>query len=180
MMISTTTYISPGMVWNEDQFFSGRNRSQAETQRRTMQVLTNADDDDDGWEDEATLNERRLLSRYGVWLLVSCASFHGQKWTFFFVFQKNQNGWGLHNRSLLNNQKKMFSPISGFHSSLTNRTDVKLFWLLGTKFLPPGWLEYTKTEPRWKSDPICHVWPHALHALPVVQRDGLSPKWQDW
>jgi hypothetical protein len=36
-----------------------------------MQVLTNADDDDDGWEDEATLNERRLLSRYGVWLLVS-------------------------------------------------------------------------------------------------------------
>jgi hypothetical protein len=41
----------------------GRNRTQAEAQRRTMQVLTNADDDDDGWEDEATLNERRLLSR---------------------------------------------------------------------------------------------------------------------
>jgi hypothetical protein len=35
-----------------------------------MQVLTNADEDDEGWEDEATLNERRLLSRYGVWLLV--------------------------------------------------------------------------------------------------------------
>ena len=35
-----------------------------------MQVLTNADDDEEGWEDEATLNERRLLSRYGVWLLV--------------------------------------------------------------------------------------------------------------
>ena len=50
--------------------FPGRNRSQAETQRRTMQVLTNADDDEEGWEDEATLNERRLLSRYGVWLLV--------------------------------------------------------------------------------------------------------------
>ena len=36
-----------------------------------MQVLTNADEEEEGWEDEATLNERRLLSRYGVWLLVS-------------------------------------------------------------------------------------------------------------
>ena len=54
-----------------ENFCLGRNRSQAETQRRTMQVLTNADEEEEGWEDEATLNERRLLSRYGVWLLVS-------------------------------------------------------------------------------------------------------------
>ena len=34
-----------------------------------MQVLTNSDDTGDNAEDEATLNERRLLSKYGVWLL---------------------------------------------------------------------------------------------------------------
>jgi len=46
----------------------GSNREQGETTRRTMQALD--DDDTDDVEDEATLNERRLLSRYGVWLLV--------------------------------------------------------------------------------------------------------------
>ena len=56
-------------------FQPGRNRSQAETQRRTMQVLTNADEEEEGWEDEATLNERRLLSRYGVWLLVRSVTY---------------------------------------------------------------------------------------------------------
>ena len=34
-----------------------------------MQVLTNSDETGDNAEDEATLNERRLLSKYGVWLL---------------------------------------------------------------------------------------------------------------
>ncbi len=47
----------------------GSNREQEESHRRTMQVL---DDEEEEHlvEDEATLNERRLLSRYGVWLLV--------------------------------------------------------------------------------------------------------------
>ena len=40
-----------------------------------MQVLTNADEEEEGWEDEATLNERRLLSRYGVWLLVRSVTY---------------------------------------------------------------------------------------------------------
>ena len=34
-----------------------------------MQVLTISDDTGETVEDEATLNERRLLSKYGVWLL---------------------------------------------------------------------------------------------------------------
>ena len=34
-----------------------------------MQVLTISDDTGEAVEDEATLNERRLLSKYGVWLL---------------------------------------------------------------------------------------------------------------
>ncbi len=34
-----------------------------------MQVLTNSDETGENAEDEATLNERRLLSKYGVWLL---------------------------------------------------------------------------------------------------------------
>ena len=34
------------------------------------QVLDDAEDDDGCLEDEASLNERRLVSRYGVWLLV--------------------------------------------------------------------------------------------------------------
>ena len=34
-----------------------------------MEVLTSRDDTGEAAEDEATLNERRLLSKYGVWLL---------------------------------------------------------------------------------------------------------------
>ena len=49
--------------------YQGKNRDQEETHRRTMQVLTNSDETGDNAEDEATLNERRLLSKYGVWLL---------------------------------------------------------------------------------------------------------------
>ena len=33
-------------------------------------MLDDAEDDDGCLEDEASLNERRLVSRYGVWLLV--------------------------------------------------------------------------------------------------------------
>ena len=47
----------------------GKNRDQEEAHRRTMQVLTISDDAGETVEDEATLNERRLLSKYGVWLL---------------------------------------------------------------------------------------------------------------
>ena len=47
----------------------GKNRDQEEAHRRTMQVLTISDDTGEAVEDEATLNERRLLSKYGVWLL---------------------------------------------------------------------------------------------------------------
>ena len=49
--------------------YSGKNRDQDETHRRTMEVLTSRDDTGEAAEDEATLNERRLLSKYGVWLL---------------------------------------------------------------------------------------------------------------
>ena len=41
----------------------GTSKNQDDSHRRTMQVLTVDDDDEDGAEDEATLNERRLLSR---------------------------------------------------------------------------------------------------------------------
>ena len=53
-------------------FGSSSNREQEEAHRRTMQVLD--DEDDVEVEDEATLNERRLLSRYGVWLLVGLST----------------------------------------------------------------------------------------------------------
>ena len=36
----------------------------------SSQVLDDAEEDDGCLEDEASLNERRLVSRYGVWLLV--------------------------------------------------------------------------------------------------------------
>ena len=49
--------------------YQGKNRDQDETHRRTMEVLTSRDDTGEAAEDEATLNERRLLSKYGVWLL---------------------------------------------------------------------------------------------------------------
>ncbi len=49
--------------------YLGKNRDQEETHRRTMQVLTMNVEDGETVEDEATLNERRLLSKYGVWLL---------------------------------------------------------------------------------------------------------------
>ena len=42
----------------------GTSKNLDENHRRTMQVLSVDDDDDDEVEDEATLNERRLLSRY--------------------------------------------------------------------------------------------------------------------
>ena len=35
-----------------------------------LKVLDDAEEDDGCLEDEASLNERRLVSRYGVWLLV--------------------------------------------------------------------------------------------------------------
>ena len=38
------------------------------------QVLDDAEEDDGCLEDEASLNERRLVSRYGVWLLVGLCS----------------------------------------------------------------------------------------------------------
>ncbi len=48
----------------------GSSREQEESHRRTMQVLDD-EEEEELVEDEATLNERRLLSRYGVWLLVN-------------------------------------------------------------------------------------------------------------
>jgi hypothetical protein len=54
-------------------FGSGKTRDQEETHRRTLQVLSSHDEDQDE-ADEAILNERRLLSRYGVWLLAGLST----------------------------------------------------------------------------------------------------------
>ncbi len=48
---------------------SGSGKDLEEAHRRTMQVLDDGAGDEDV-DDEASLNEKRLISRYGVWLLV--------------------------------------------------------------------------------------------------------------
>ena len=43
------------------------------TNRVSPQVLDDAEEDEGGClEDEASLNERRLVSRYGVWGAIQC------------------------------------------------------------------------------------------------------------
>ena len=63
-----------GLLQEAVPYGSGQTRDQEETHRRTLQLLTMSHDDENSEDpdemDETTLNERRLLSRYGVWLLV--------------------------------------------------------------------------------------------------------------
>ena len=63
-----------GLLQEAVPFGSGKSRDQEEAHRRTLQVLSSHEEADSEEANETILNERRLLSRYGVWLLVGLST----------------------------------------------------------------------------------------------------------